>query len=558
MLPRSVILEPTFTETISAIGSAIDLSIEKKRHWACSLRQIARWLDRPLETVPARLTSVSLSMSQLHHAALGVTAKTVANHKANVAAALRWFCKEHDVSPRGVPLSDDWGVLWDTIDDRGMKARLSGLMRYCSGCKIAPAAVTDSIFHDYFLYRSRSTALATDIAARRSVARTWNACGEHPAWPLVRLTEPPLKATLGPKWEDFPQGLRRDIEGYLAGLQKTRKAANGKRVRPCGAKAIRTRRAELAATAHMAVRIGIPIDRLTSLTALVHPDVVEPVIEAYWKKNGNEPKIFTIDLGWKLLSIAREVGLDEAAIERLQNVRATLEEYRHSGLTAKNLSLVRKVLTPGIWKSVVLLPEALMREARADLANSPVKAAVNAQVAAAIAILIYAPVRLGNLVSIELDTNLIKPGGLKATYLLTFPYYDVKNRIDLDFQFDAELTALIDEYIHDFRPHLLRGSNAQCLFPGVAGKPKTPSMFSEQITKRIEDATGLRLTTHQFRHAAAAIYLKYHPGDYETVRRLLGHRSITTTTHIYCGLETTQATAVFGKLMREKIRFDDD
>ena len=36
------------------------------------------------------------------------------------------------------------------------------------------------------------------------------------------------------------------------------------------------------------------------------------------------------------------------------------------------------------------------------------------------------------------------------------------------------------------------------------------------------------------------------------------HRNVQTTINFYCGLETTQATAVFGKLMREKIRFDDD
>ena len=47
----------------------------------------------------------------------------------------------------------------------------------------------------------------------------------------------------------------------------------------------------------MAVRLGVPIESLTSLGALLHPDVVERVIDAYWKKNGEEPKTGTIDLG---------------------------------------------------------------------------------------------------------------------------------------------------------------------------------------------------------------------------------------------------------------------
>jgi hypothetical protein len=99
---------------------------------------------------------------------------------------------------------------------------------------------------------------------------------------------------------------------------------------------------------------------------------------------------------------------------------------------------------------------------------------VTAQLAVAIGILIFAPVRLGNLVQIRLDQNLIKPGGLNAPYMLVFPDYDVKNRVNLEFPFDEELTALIDEYVHQFRSTLLRGSNELWLFPGESGGCRTP------------------------------------------------------------------------------------
>jgi len=92
----------------------------------------------------------------------------------------------------------------------------------------------------------------------------------------------------------------------------------------------------------------------------------------------------------------------------------------------------------------------------------------------------------------------------------------------------------------------------------MSGEPKTASMFSGQITERVEDATGLRITAHQFRHAAAAIYLRHHPGAYEIVKRLLGHRNIQTTINFYCGLETTQANQEFAKIIRQKIKFEDE
>ena len=551
-------LEPTFSVAMTAIEDAADLSAGIKRHWVCSLRQIAKWLDRPVEVTPARWTAIRLPVGQLHHARVGVTAKTVANHKSNVAAALRWFGKEYNVPSRGVALSAEWAVLRDGIGDRGRRARLYGLMRYCSGRTLMPASVDDVVVADYLRYRAETSSLATNSTACRSIARAWNAsAGENPDWPAQRLTEAPLKAREGPAWDEFPEGLRRDLDKYLAGLGKPRKGVDGKRSRPGSPRSIKTRRAELVAVARMAVRQGIPIESLTSFTALLDPDVVGPVLDAYWKKNGKEPKVYTIELGWKLLSLAKQMGLDEASIERLDDIRAVLEDHRHGGLTGKNLKLIRQVLTEGIWSEVVSLPNALMRQARADQAHAPVKAAVTAQLAVAIAILSIAPVRLTNLVSIELDRNLIKPGGPDSPFWLVFPHYDVKNRVDLEFTFGEALTKLIEEYIHEFRATLLRRSNAAWLFPGVAGESKTANMFSTQITERIQKATGLRMTVHQFRHASAAIYLKHRPGEYENVRRLLGHRNIQTTINFYCGLETTQANEAFGKIIRDHIKFDD-
>ena len=87
------------------------------------------------------------------------------------------------------------------------------------------------------------------------------------------------------------------------------------------------------------------------------------------------------------------------------------------------------------------------------------------------------------------------------------------------------MTDLIDEYVHEFRPVLLRGANANWLFPGEGGQPKMKLFFSKQVTERIQKTTGLRITVHQFRHAAAAIYLKHHPGNYEHIRRVLARAS---------------------------------
>jgi integrase len=476
-----------------------------------------------------------------------------------MAQQLRWFGKEHDVPQRGIRLSAEWVRFCDRIDSR-IRDRLYSLARYCSARGVPPSAVDDEIFDEYWRYRTEPTARAWSNTARRFMARAWNACAAAiVGGPLRRLTEPPLKVRAEPAWDNFAEGLRGDVDIYFAGLAKPHRSLSGKRIQPCCPGTIRTRRAELVAMARMAVRLGVPIESLNSLGALLYPDVVERVIDAYWKKNGDDPKTGTIDLGKTVLRMARETGcLDQAALDRLDDIRVALEQHRREGLTPKNSQLIRQVLTDGVWSEVVSLPNVLIQQACWAKDHAPIKAAVAAQLAVAIAIETFAPIRLRNLIRIELGQNLIKPGGLNTPYWLVFPNYDVKNRVDLTFRFDQKLTDLIDEYVHDFRPTLLRGSNSSWLFPGENGEPKNGLLFSKQITVRIQKAIGLRMTVHQFRHAAAAVYLKHHPGDYETVRRLLGHRDIQTTIKFYCGLETIAATEEFGRLIREKIEFHDE
>jgi hypothetical protein len=102
------------------------------------MRQVAKALDRPLELVPARWTAVRIPVGRLHHGSLDMTGKTLANHEANVRAALRWIAGGVGLPSRGAPLTPEWSRQRDRIDDKGLRARLYGLMRYASARKVMP------------------------------------------------------------------------------------------------------------------------------------------------------------------------------------------------------------------------------------------------------------------------------------------------------------------------------------------------------------------------------------------------------------------------------------
>src|SRR5262249_10939381 len=104
-------------------------------------------------------------------------------------------------------------------------------------------------------------------------ARAWNSnVGKIPDWPQRRLIEPPIKTDVEIKWKEFPEGLRASVDRYLESLPRIRKSRRGQRIRPLNPSTIRTRRAELQAAAGMAVKVGVAIEALDSLAALLAPD----------------------------------------------------------------------------------------------------------------------------------------------------------------------------------------------------------------------------------------------------------------------------------------------
>jgi hypothetical protein len=169
-MTETTLLEPSFADVGTAIERSVDLPARTRSHWLCSLRQIAKALDKPMEAIPARWTAARFAIDRLHHARVGSSAKTLANHKANVRAALRWFAQNEHVPSRGVPFTDEWQVLRQGLSDQRTRANLSSLMRYCSARGIQPASVDEVVLDAYMHYRAETTSLASGGAARRTSA----------------------------------------------------------------------------------------------------------------------------------------------------------------------------------------------------------------------------------------------------------------------------------------------------------------------------------------------------------------------------------------------------
>jgi hypothetical protein len=96
-----------------------------------------------------------------------------------------------------------------------------------------------------------------------------------------------------------------------------------------------------------------------------------------------------------------------------------------------------------------------------------------------------------------------------------------------------QLIGILEEYIKDYRPHLLQGIDPGTLLVGRMGRP----MRIDKMTKIVGNLTlrhaGRRVTPHPFRDIVAYTWLKAHPKDYLTLSKMLWHSNINTTIGIY-------------------------
>jgi integrase len=197
-----------------------------------------------------------------------------------------------------------------------------------------------------------------------------------------------------------------------------------------------------------------------------------------------------------------------------------LREFLDEKLLARFLDLPQRLFESLLRKKALSRPDA-----------------TKLSVAFAVAMLSVAPVRPKNAASVTLGHNIIQTGsgGTRRVHL-HFPPEEVKNRVELEFELAGVTLDLFDAYVASVRPLLTVPENPY-LFPGHGIGSKHPSFLSKQIGDLLRQEIGVHVTAHQFRHLIGFIYLCENPGNYEVVRRFLGHKNIATTVKFYAEMD---------------------
>jgi integrase len=232
---------------------------------------------------------------------------------------------------------------------------------------------------------------------------------------------------------------------------------------------------------------------------------------------------------------------DRVAIANLSRRLATAPAM---GLTAKNRERLRPFEDPAVRRQLAILPARLT--ARVDGVRG-LKAALVREDAMAIAILLHCPIRRRNLVNLHLERNLrsLRDGRV----FLVYEASEVKNRRPIEFELLPSVVAMLKAHVATRSP-LLCPPGTPWLFPRRDGaQPMDPSGLSNRISSCIRKETGLWVHAHLLRHLAAKIWLDERPGQYEALRRPLGHAELSSTLNAYAGFEAGTATREFARLI---------
>ena len=535
---------PTLADLIPLINNE-DISKARKLDMASAVRAIGKALDAELVDIPADPGLLRRRLDMISPEAVGFSPRRWANIRALLGRALD-LASPLMPSRSNAAISPAWEGLLSGLS-RSAQERLKPLLRYLTTHGVEPQAVTLEILDGY-----RDAILNDRLRARAEktwdlLVWLWNKCVRRiPGWPAVEIPRASKREIYVLPWSAFPASFKEDIDRYIDRQTGCDLSDEGP-PKPWRETTRQTRLYQLRAAASALVHQGVAPGEISSLSVLTRFENFQKTLRFFFDRHGQKTSTQVAAMASFLKDVAKYwVKLEETELKKLENLAKRLKVPRQ-GMTAKNRERLRPLDDPTKVDAFLDIPYRIRREmdkARGAARNM----AVRAQIGVAILILQNTPIRLKNLTEIDIFKNLIPRG---KRLFLVIDGTQVKNGEPIDFELPENVVEMIVWYLREHRPLLIRRPS-DALFPGVNGGPKTQGMLGTQISKTVFRYTGMTFNPHLFRHAGGKMFLDINPGQYEVVRRVLGHRSIATTTSIYTGAETRSAGQHFASAIERR------
>lgn len=539
---------PTLADLRDRIGGMDDLPVQKRNELRSAIKRFCDAVDLQPAEIRAMPAEVSRLIDKANPAKAGISKARWSNILSSLRCALEIGHQFSRRLKKGAPMTEAWTALLSEVPPR-IRLALTTLAQMCSADGIEPDGVDDAVM-DRLLdaFNSRRVVRDADKLARNA-RRIWNeAVTSIPGWPQRPVTQVSRSQRQHLGWEAFPDSFRESVEAYLASrsakaalldvsslttaLKESGKRRLTKRDVPLREGSAGQARSILLRFASLVVTDGkIPAGDIKSVRDLLPTLRIAAVLERH--VIGDKPNKMALTYIHTLHAMARRLdppppNLDEVAA--LQ--RRISDAAGRPGWAEKNTVKLEQFRDPEAMRKLHALPAALVKKARRP-GTPEFRAAKLVELATAIALLLTVPLRIHNIAALHLKRHILKSGVPGAEIMsLHIAGAEIKNARPYQAEIPAPVAHLLDIFVTQYRPRLCKAQTGY-LFPGAGDKPMTTGKLAKAVKKVILTETGLDVNVHLFRHLAAKAHLDRYPGDYETVRRLLGHKSISTTVEFY-------------------------
>jgi integrase len=443
----------------------------------------------------------------------------------------------------------EWSALLEGVP-KPIQLGLSRFASYCTRNGIKPANVTEATFNQFETCLRERSLKEKHEAVFRNAVRRWNdAVGTVAGWPQATIPLQRHARYFSQPWTDFPVSYVADVEAFLTSSAEEDIWAEDYKARSAPS-TISLRRRQLLVLSSLLVRSGFPIEDLTSLSVLIMPENAFAALKVQEDRKGLCRSLE--QLVWLLSLIADDwvKNSDHAAELRKRAKRISKKLSKRIGMSERNLARLRQFDVPANMAALLNLPYKVFAEARASEggnAGDPRRL----MLAFAVEMLLFAALRGGNLTALELDRHFVVTGrGRCQVRHLHIAADEMKGPDDLEMAMPSDTSALMDEYLNLYWPRLAPTGSAY-LFPNRFGQKRAKSHFAQAISAFVREETGLIMHVHLFRHFAVKLYLAANPGDMETPRQFLRHRSDKVTRSHYTESQSSIAQARYHQTLAE-------
>jgi integrase len=541
---------PTLQNVVDLVGGNPELSETRRRDLRSAVVTYGKVVGEPLSTIPMDLAAIRKTLDGVVPMQAKVSRKRWANLRSDLAAAIATSGLQPMLKTAGVEPSKEWQSLLDATDDKATRNGLSRLARWASLRQVSPAGIDDAVLERFFSELEAASLVRNIRSQRRVVAKVWNRLVALFPDQGLKVVQVPRNGVAweGVPWRDFPLSLRQEVAEYARWCSVPDPLDENARPSALAPETLRLRRYYILTAANAACAKGIDACQLTSLSKLVEVETFRVIVRQQWEGCGRKMTPFLADLASTLIVIASEwVKVPADQLAALKKLRSKLGTVKH-GLTEKNRTLLRRFDDTRLLENLARLPDRLWRTARRNLSVSK-RWFIDLQNALAIDILLHVPLRIENLGALKFDEHLQWPQGARQPALIVIREDETKNEEPAEFELPLYLSDRLYTYRNEIALSVI-GRRPDWLFVSRKGKPRTLATLRVAIQRTVLRHIGVKITPHQFRHLGAKIHLIAYPTGHESVRQLLVHKSLRTTTRFYAGPDTRRAGRVHADLIR--------